>query len=223
MSRFVRWVDAVLRAPPGGAAPAGLLVRRWLTAVVAGGMAYGAVMGTFGGVSAQVAFVAVKVPLLLVATTLLTLPSFFVLNTLLGLRGDFPDVLRAVGGAQAAAALVLAALAPYVAVWYLSSGAYPEAILFNALTFTAASFAGQAILRRNYRPLIARDPRHRLLLRGWLGLYAGVGIQMGWVLRPFIGAPGEPVRFLRDEPWSNAYVVVAELAVAVLKRWAGLN
>jgi hypothetical protein len=219
MSRFVRWVDAVLRAPPGGAAPApaGLLVRRWLTAVVAGGMAYGAVMGAFDGLTAQVAFAAVKVPLLLVATTLLTLPSFFVLNTLLGLRGDFPDVLRAVGGAQATAAMVLAALAPYVAVWYLSSGAYPEAILFNALTFAAASFAGQAILRRNYRPLIARDPRHRLLLRGWLGLYAGVGIQMGWVLRPFIGDPEKPTVYFREGAWGNAYVEVWEKAVGTIR------
>jgi hypothetical protein len=37
-----------------------------------------------------------------------------------------------------------------------------------------ASLAAQGLLRRHYRPLIARDPRHRLLLRGWAGLHAFV-------------------------------------------------
>ena len=43
----------------------------------------------------QVVYSAVKVPFLLLATFVISLPSFFVINTLLGLRGDFPHVLRA--------------------------------------------------------------------------------------------------------------------------------
>jgi hypothetical protein len=31
------------------------------------------------------------------------------------------------------------------------------------------------------------------------------------MLRPFVGAPGLPVTFFRDEPFSNAYVAVAKL------------
>jgi hypothetical protein len=42
-------------------------------------------------------------------------------------------------------------------------------------------------------------------------LYIFVGIQMGWVLRPFIGDPMEPVQFFRDEAWDNAYVIVARM------------
>ena len=34
-------------------------------------------------------------------------------------------------------------------------------------------------------------------------------IQMGWVLRPFIGRPDSPVELFREESWGNAYVVVA--------------
>jgi hypothetical protein len=126
--------------------------------------------------------------------------------------------LRAVGIAQAAVAVVLAALAPYTVVWYLSSGGYHEAILFNAAMFGTASLAAQGLLRRHYRPLIARDPRHRRLLRGWLGLYAFVGIQMGWVLRPFVGDPAQPVRFFREDTWGNAYLKVVEMVVQVLGR-----
>jgi hypothetical protein len=209
-------VDDVLRGRR--AAP----LVRCAALVTVGGATYGAVMGSFGGWGEgrvwQAAFAAVKVPLLLGVTFLLTLPSFFVLNTLLGLRGDFPAVLRAVVVTQAGVAVVLAALAPYTAVWYLSSGDYAEAILFNAAMFATASVAAQALLRRHYRPLIARDPRHRRLLRGWAVLYAFVGIQMGWVLRPFVGSQGEPAQFFRPEAWGNAYLKVGEALMDVLTR-----
>ena len=55
------------------------------------------------------------------------------------------------------------------------------------------------------------------MLWGWLGVYAFVGIQMGWVLRPFIGQPGVPVTFFREGVWGNAYVVVLETMWRALK------
>jgi hypothetical protein len=183
--------------------------------LIAAGLAYGAVMGSFGGLTAstalQMLFSAAKVPLLLLATFGLSLPSFFVLNTLVGLRPDFHQVLRALIATQAALTVILASLAPFTALWYLSIPDYPDAILFNAAMFTIASCGAQTLLRRSYRPLIARNPRHRPMLRAWLALYAFVGIQMGWVLRPFIGNPRLPPRFLRSDALTNAYVFVSHL------------
>jgi hypothetical protein len=46
----------------------------------------------------------------------------------------------------------------------------------------------QLLLRRLYRPLIQQDPRHRWMVPAWIVIYSFVGIQMGWVLRPFIGS-----------------------------------
>lgn len=185
------------------------------------GVLYGAVMGTFGGVQGQRAlqllYSGVKVPLLLLVTFALSLPSFFVINTLLGVRADFAAVLRALVAAQAAVTIVLASFAPFTALWYASSGAYRPAILFNAVMFGVASVAAQGLLRRWYAPLIARNPRHRLLLRVWLVIYAFVGVQMAWVLRPFIGDPSQPTRFFRSGAWGNAYVEVARMVVEVLR------
>ena len=103
-------------------------------------------------------------------------------------------------------------------VWYLSSADYQLALLFNALMFGVASFAAQVVVRRYYGPLIRRSTRHRQLLRVWLLLYVFVGIQMAWVLRPFIGDPRLPVAFFRAEAWGNAYVVVARLVVHAVDR-----
>jgi len=89
--------------------------------------------------------------------------------------------------------------------------------LFNLGMFGAASFTGQAVLRRCYRPLVARRKAHRVVMWSWLGVYAFVGVQMGWVLRPFLGKVGGPTQFFRDEPFSNAYVVVLRIVGRVLE------
>ena len=89
----------------------------------------------------------------------------------------------------------------------------------TGLVFAVASFSAQCLLRREYRPLIARQPSHRGMLRTWIVIYVFVGIQMGWVLRPFVGSPTARVEFFREDSWSNAYVAVAEM---ILKKLAAL-
>ncbi|WP_237170637.1 hypothetical protein [Paludisphaera borealis] len=205
--------DLVLR---GGFARDELSWRSRLAVVVVFGTFYGAVMGAYGGLDAdrpwQMLYSGLKVPLLLTSAFLLSLPTFFVLNTLLGLRADFPRVARALVSTQAGLTVVLASLAPITAFAYISGISYQPAILFNALMFGTASVSAQSLLRREYRELIIRDPAHRVMLRAWLVVYVFVGVQMGWVLRPFIGDPGRPVQFFREDSWSNAYIAVLNIA-----------
>lgn len=156
-------------------------------------------------------FSAVKVPLLLLATTALCLPAFFVANTVLGLRDDLRAAVQALLAGQAALSIALAALAPVTHFWYWSEDSYRGALLFNAAVFLLATIAGQAVIRRYYAPLIRANRRHRLMVAAWFVLYAFVGIQMGWTLRPFVGAPTQRVTFFREEPFTNAYIVVFEL------------
>ena len=132
-----------------------------IVAIVVYGMFYGAVMGSYGATSGlriwQAVYSAVKVPFLLITTFLLSLPSFFVLNTLLGLRDDFPRVVRALISTQAGLTVILSALAPFTAFWYVSGSDYEPAILFNGLMFAVASFSAQWMLRRQYCPLGPRQ------------------------------------------------------------------
>jgi hypothetical protein len=192
--------------------------RSWvdlITLIVLFGIFYGAVIGTFGGLDVErswhLVYSAVKIPLLLLATFVVSLPSFFVLNSLFGLRQDFGDSMRSLVAAQAALAIVLASLAPFTMLWYLSSADYQWAILCNVVMFTIASLAAQWLLRGYYRPLVRQNRNHRWMLWSWIVVYALVGIQMGWILRPFIGSPGAPVQFFRTGAWDNAYVIVGRL------------
>jgi hypothetical protein len=210
MASFMLQLDSLLRGR------AELRLTRLLSFIVSFGLIYGMVMGTSAGIAGERAlqplYSAVKVPLLLLVTFLLSLPSFFVLNTLMGLRSDFPEALRALTATQAALTIILASFAPFTALWYASSSQYDAAVLFNAAMFGLASISAQFLLRRFYAPLIARDRRHKWLLRAWIIVYAFAGIQMGWVLRPFVGDPRTPTEFFRDQALSNAYIEVIHKA-----------
>ena len=209
MLRFLHPIDRILRG-------ASVRLLPGVAVVVLGGAAYGAVMGAFGGFDGdrplQILFSAVKVPMLILVTTMLAMPGYFVVNALVGLRNDFGQAFRAVVSTQTAVAIVLASLAPFTALWYASTKDYNEATMFNALMFAVASLAAQWVLRKRYAPLVARNRRHLWMMRAWLVVYAFVGIQMGWTLRPCLGQPGVAVSFFRGSVAGNAYVIVAEIA-----------
>ncbi len=201
----------------------GVTVRRLvslLLLVTVFGMIYGAVLGSYFGRSVprplQMFYSSVKVPILLLVTFGLSLPSFFVINSLAGLRDDFNYALRSLLATQAGLTIILASMAPLTAFWYISTTGYAPSILFNGVIFAAASFIAQGILKRYYRPLIERRPRHRWMLRFWLVLYCFVGIQMAWVLRPFVGSLGATTTFFREGAWGNAYVKLARMIWSVL-------
>lgn len=185
--------------------------RRCVQIGVAGAALAGFALGITSGDLRMALFAATKLPLLIGLTAALCLPSFFVVNTLLGLRDDFAAVCRGLLAAQAVVGVVLGALSPML-VFLGVSVLDPYALtLLDAVQFAAASYAAQTVLARHYAPLIARDPRHRLAMRGWLVLFAFTGIQLAWVLRPFRGTAGFAVQFLRPEAFEqNAYVVLLE-------------
>jgi hypothetical protein len=228
MRAFVQAVDEFLHArerfAPGS--PVGPQLRWLVLFIVVFGAIYGAVMASFGGLSPgryhHLLYVGLKVPLLLVVTSALCIPSFSVVNAVAGLRDDLGAALRALIATQACLTLVLASLAPVTAFCYFCTPDYGTAVLFNAAMFAIAAAGAQIVMTRYYGPLIRRSARHRTMLYFWFFLYALVGIEMGWILRPFIGDPRMPVAFFRSDAWGNAYVVVARLIVRILERLSPL-
>lgn len=213
--------DAVLRRAAWTVSPDRPLAAapRLLACVAVFGAAYGAAMGSYGAFyggfsgadswSLQVFYSAVKTPLLIVGSFAVSLPTFFVLSTLLGLRGDFGRAVRALVAGQAATAVTLASLAPGTLLFYASTRGYQEALLMNGALFAVATLAGQVVLRSHFRRFAGS--RARRVLLAWGVAYVLVAVQLAWLLRPFIGAPGAEVRFFRPDAWDNAYVIVARL------------
>ena len=218
-----RLIDDVLRGRVENwrAANKRFVLLRILLVIATCGSLYGATMGSYApswGETRvlQMCYSALKVPFLLLVTFLISLPSFYVANSMIGLHADFGRALRALITTQAALTIVLAGVAPFTMLVYASGCSYDQALAFNAGMFGLASVSVQVLLRRLYRPLIQRDPRHRWMVFAWIVIYSFVGIQMGWVLRPFIGSLHQATTFFREGAWGNAYLVVLELISRLL-------
>ena len=105
---MIESAERLLRGDLDAVPPARALLWIGISGSAVTGLALG---GASGNVWMSV-FAAIKVPLLLFATALLCLPSFYVVNALLGLRDDFAFALRGLIAAQATLGLALGSLAP---------------------------------------------------------------------------------------------------------------
>jgi len=221
-----RTVDMFLREE-GRFAPGAILegaarppVGLYVALIVAAGLAYGAAMGSFSGLAGdgwlRIILAAAKVPIFFGVTFALCLPPFLILLTFAGLRDDLPAVLRGLLGALVLTTVILASAAPITCLMNLSATSYRFILIWNGIVFAFASGVGHLHLRGIYRSLIRARPRHRALLGGWFVLFVFVGIQMAWVLRPFVGAPELPVQLFREDAWTNAYVYVFRLVAGFL-------
>lgn len=190
---------------------------------------YGAIMGGFSWFAGfrnfatqwpQIAYSAVKMPLLLLATVAIALPAFFVFNSLAGLRDDFDKAALSIIASLATFSVAIVALAPFTLMFYFSvtteKTTYRIAVLFNALIFAIATSASSISLARNYRNLAARARNHRHMFWVWVFLFAFVGIQLGWTLRPFIGNPFQPTTFFREESFTSAYLQLIRIVRSLL-------
>lgn len=208
-------IDALLRH--GNRRRAGTLEgKRALGVFLLCGGFYGAIMATFALSPERAPLMAygmVKVPMLFGCTMLLAIPGFYVLSALRGLGSDFPKILALLVDYQLVVAITLAALAPITLFVNLiaPSQAYQWVQFWNSGTFFLAAMTAQRKFSLQTRPMVERNPRHRLLLRGWTLLYAFIGIQMAWTLRPFIGSLGQSPSFFREGKLENAYVKIFEI------------
>lgn len=202
-------IEALLRRPGLSGA------RHALAAIALATPAYGLVMGAYNGLAGDRAllpvYAAVKLPLMLTVTALVCIPGFVVINLVLGLGHDLRAALRAIVAGPAAGALALLSFAPVIAVAYTAGPSIHWATLTNLAAFAAATAAGSIAQWRAYAPLRSASRRHHAGLAAWTILTALVGVQTSWVLRPFIGSPGTAVQFLRDDAFTNGYVVIFRL------------
>ena len=192
---------------------------------------------------------AIKVPALFYLTLLVTFPSLYVFNALVGSRLTLSNVLKLLVASLAVNLAVLASLGPIVLFFSLTTKSYPFIQLLNVAVFTAAGVLGLVFLRQTLHRLTTmgetaapidkvnlegeqadaapenetsevapRSPlelpsgqalgRHtRSVFACWIVVFALVGAQMGWVLRPFIGSPHLPFTLFRERK-SNFFQAV---------------
>ena len=128
-------------------------------------MVYGACMGTFAlfsGRSAnmmQVLASMIKVPALFFLTLLVTLPSLYVFNALVGSRLTVAAVVRLLVASLGVIVAVLASLGPIVAFFSVSTTSYPFILLFNVVIFGISGTLGMLFLLQTLHRLTLARPQ----------------------------------------------------------------
>jgi hypothetical protein len=221
--------------------------RRLSYVIIVLAMSHGFCVGTFALFRAQGPSVwqlvasMVKVPLLFFLTLLVTFPSLYVFNALVGSRMTPTAVVRLLLASLGVMVAVLASLGPIVAFFSVSTTSYPFMVLFNVMVCGVSGVLGLMFLLQTLQrlsvldsetvrepgsgpdhtgqrePASALDPlegrvlgKHvKVVFQVWVIVFALVGAQMGWVLRPFIGHPGLPFVLFRGRE-SNFFQAVLQ-------------
>jgi hypothetical protein len=186
---------------------------------------YGTVLGlSQGGLQGLAS--AIKLPLLFLLTPGICLPTLYLSNLLFGGRLSARQVLALILASTTVTALLCMACAPISLFFLITTHDYEFVVLLNVGILAVTSLAGVRYLIGGVQfingaasdevapPLLVDDsgeidvPRpgkgapRRLanlrLLQLWLVLYAFVGSQLGWTLRPFFGAPDLPFQLFRS-------------------------
>jgi hypothetical protein len=162
------------------------IARNALLTIAVGAAVFGGVVGSWHG-GPQVAFAALKVPLVMLGTLVLCAPAFYGVVAVFGRAWRFRAVVSLALVAGARFALVLLASAP--ALWLtINLGAPYHAIkLAAALAYALAGLAALALLVRG----LGDGPGKKITLALFVSVFLLVGGQTAWILRPYLGTPGQ--------------------------------
>ncbi len=184
----------------------GNMVTYCLLAIVIGAGSYGAVMGCWRD-PWQALYTGIKLPLVILLTTLGNGLLNGMLAPLLGLNVTFRQAFASVLLSFAVTAMVLGTLSPVALfiVWNtppLTAGTTAISPEYGFLQLTLTVCVAIAGITGNLRllPLLRRWTNDaataRNVLLAWLAMNLFLGSQISWVLRPFIWEANRPVEFI---------------------------
>jgi hypothetical protein len=160
----------------------------------------------------------IKVPVLYLVSLAIVLPPIYVSNAFVGSRLAVRQMAAAMLCSLAVTVTVLASMATVAAFFSLTSRSYHFIKTLHVAFFAYAGLMGFSFLSRCNRALLppAAGAAQRRLLAMGLVLYMFVGTQMAWVLRPYIGSPGNTFEMFRDRS-GNFYESVFESIKGMFK------
>lgn len=170
------------------------IVRTSIATIVVAGAVFGASLGLARG-GWQVLFAAVKLPLLLLLTAGISAPALAALRHCFNGRAQVRRDFALSVSALAFASLVLAGVSPVLALFALVGAEYHLVVLVSVGASAVGGLLGLSMLLSGLR----KDGGvNAFVLLVSLGVFASVGAQLSWSLRPFLSRPRAEVTFLRE-------------------------
>ena len=177
---------------------------------------YGSVMGSTHSLW-QVLSSAAKLPLLFLATLVVCMPTLYFFNLIFGSNQSLTQIFCLVLTAIAVTAVLLLSFAPIVMFFLLTTNNYQFFKLLNVGVFAISGIVGVLYLGQGMQIVSTGGQEGcagQVVVLLWIVVYAFVGSQVAWTLRPFIGAPGlhfELFRQLGGNFYTNVFASIGEL------------
>jgi len=168
---------------------------------------HGLTMGISSGIL-QMLSSALKVPVLYLFTLAVCFPMLYVVNVIMGSRLGFLQTLALILLSMALNAILLAACSPIALFFSITGSSYHFLKLLHVAIFAFSGAWGMLGLWRGLYAMCETSdlyPRQAVrILQIWIVIFAFVGSQMAWSLRPFIGTPSMGFQIFREQE-SNFY------------------
>jgi hypothetical protein len=178
---------------------------------------YGAVLGSTHSLP-QTLSSAAKLPLLFLATLIICSPTLYFFNVLFGSNQSLTQNVALMLTAITVTAVLLLSFAPIVFFFLLTTAGYQFFKLLNVTIMAVCGIVGVVFLSQGMRIVSAAGKEgttaRRWVLWLWVIVYAFVGSQMAWTLRPFVGAPSmefELFRQLGGNFYTNIFASIGEI------------
>jgi hypothetical protein len=162
---------------------------------------YGAVMGSSHSLW-QTLSATVKLPILFLATLFICVPSLYFFSLLFGSNQSLRQSLAVILTAITVTSVLLLSCAPITLFFLLTTSHYQFFKLLNVAIFAISGLMGVVFLYQGIKVVSGSETEgagsRKFVLIAWMFVYAFVGSQMAWTIRPFIGAPGTPFELFRQ-------------------------
>lgn len=173
---------------------------------------YGGIIGAFHSWM-QALSSAIKLPALYLITLLICLPTLYFANIIFGSKRTFGQHFALVLTAVSVTSVLLFSFAPITLFFLITTNNYQFLILLNVVIFSLTGFIGVSALYQAMNSVLEQEDEssktRKKILQFWLFLYAFVGSQLGWTLRPFFGTPDSPFQLFRERE-GNFYLSVIQ-------------
>jgi hypothetical protein len=162
---------------------------------------YGAVMGSSHSLW-QTMSSAVKLPILFVATLFVCVPSLYFFSLLFGSNQSLSQSFAVILTAITVTSVLLLSCAPITLFFLLTAPQYQFFKLLNVMIFAVSGLMGIVFLYQGMKIVSGAEKEgagtRKWVLIFWMFVYAFVGSQMAWTIRPFIGAPNTTFELFRQ-------------------------
>lgn len=139
---------------------------------------FGAVLGSFIG-GRQIVYVLIKLPFLMGGALIISFSTLLLLSWLTGVKATLKEIWRVALNLLAITAIGLCSLTPILAFYIIYPLNHDQVLVATIGFFLGAGMLALLSLYRWQRKLI--------LPVVWLVIYGMVFIQLGWLLRPWVG------------------------------------